>query len=69
MDWTMNWSSEQCTGGSNQNHFIGKEMQEGKAFVWGGLTNSWRKKKYERQGKKGKIHPTEYRVPETSKER
>ena len=69
MDWTMSWSSEQCTEGSNQNHFKGKEMQESKVFAWGGLTNTWRKKQCERQGKKGKIHLTECRVPENSKKR
>ena len=32
-----------------------KKMQEGKVFVWGGFTNSWRKNRSEKQGKKGKI--------------
>ena len=32
-----------------------KEMQKGKMVVWGGLANSWEKKRSERQRKKGKI--------------
>ena len=40
-------------------------MQKGKGVVWGGLTNSWGKKTSERHGSKGKIYPTENRVPET----
>ena len=31
--------------------------------VWGGLTNSCEKKRSERQRRKGKINPFEYRVP------
>ena len=46
-----------------------KEMQKGKMVVWGGLTNSWEKKKSERQRRKGKIYPFECRVPKNSKER
>ena len=38
-------------------------------FVWGGLTNSWEKKRSERQGRKGKIYPFECRVSKNSKER
>ena len=44
-------------------------MQKGKVVVWGGFTDSWEKKRSERQGRKRKEHPTECRVPETSKER
>ena len=46
-----------------------KEMQEGKEVFWRGFTNSWEKKRSKRQGGKGKIYPTEYKVPEKSKER
>ena len=46
-----------------------KEMQEGKVVVWGGFTNSWAKKRSERQERTGKIYPTEYRVLKNSKER
>ena len=35
--------------------------------VWGGLTNSWEKKWSERQRRKGKINPSECRVPKNSK--
>ena len=45
-----------------------KEMQEGKVIVWAGLTKSWGKRS-ERQGRKVKIYPTEWRVLENSKER
>ena len=37
--------------------------------VWGGLTNSFEKKKSEKQRRKGKIYPFECRVPKNSKER
>ena len=36
---------------------------------WGGLTNSCEKKRSERQMIKGKIYPSECRVPTNSKER
>ena len=37
--------------------------------VWGGLTNSWEKKRSDRQRSKGKIYPLECRVPKNSMER
>ena len=40
---------EVCTGGRDQDHLQGKEMQKRKMAVWGGLTNS-----YERREVKGK---------------
>ena len=46
-----------------------KEMQKSKMAVWGGLTNSCEKKGSEKQRRKGKIYPFEYRVPQNSKER
>ena len=46
-----------------------KEMQECKVVVWGGLTNSWGKKRSEKQGKKGRVYATKCRVIENSKER
>ena len=46
-----------------------KEMQKGKMAVWGGLTNSYEKKRSEKQRRKGKIYPFECRVPKNSKER
>ena len=46
-----------------------KNMQKGKMFVWGGLTNSCEKKRSERQRRKGKIYPFECRVPKNNKER
>ena len=35
--------------------------------VWGGLTNNWEKKRSGRQRRKGKIYPSECRVPKNSK--
>ena len=37
--------------------------------VWGGLTNSCVKKRSEKQMRKGKIYPSEGRVPKNNKER
>ena len=53
---------------SDQDHPQEKWMQQGKMVVWGGLTNSWEKKRWGRQRRKGKIHPFECRVPKNSKE-
>ena len=46
-----------------------KKMQKSKMAVWGGLTNSYKKKRSEKQRRKGKINPFECRVPKNSKER
>ena len=40
-----------------------------KKVVWGGLTNSYEKKRSKGQRRKGKIYPFEYRVPKNSEER
>ena len=58
-----------CTGGHDQDHPLEKEMQKGKMVVGGGLTNSWEKKRLERQRRKGRVYPFECRVPKNSKER
>ena len=34
-------------------------MQGSKTVIWEGFTNSWEKKRSERQRRKGKIYPTE----------
>ena len=47
----------------------GKRNAKGKMVVWGGLTNSWEKKKSKRQMRKGMKYPFECRVPKNSKER
>ena len=44
-------------------------MPKGKMVVSRGLTNSYEKKRSERQRRKGKIKASECRVPENSKER
>ena len=55
--------------GRDQDHPHGKEMQKSKMAVWGGLSNSGEKKRSEKQKRKGKIDPTERRIPEKSKGR
>ena len=45
------------------------EMQKIKMAVSGGLTNSCETKRSEKQRRKGKIYPSECRVPKNSKER
>ena len=56
-------------GSSDQNHLKEKEMQEGKVVVWGAFTNSWGKRRSEKQGRKGKVSLTECSIPENSMER
>ena len=46
----------------------GRPWSSGKMAVWEGLTNNWEKRS-ERQRRKGKIYPFEWRVPKNSKER
>ena len=46
-----------------------KKCKKAKMVVWEGLTNSWEKKRSERQRRKGKIYPFECRFPKNSKER
>ena len=46
-----------------------KEMQKSKMAAQGGLKNSCEKKRSEKQRRKGKIYPFEYRVSKNSKER
>ena len=58
-----------CTGGKDQDHPQEKEMQKGKMVIWGGFTNSWEKKRCKRQRRKGKLYPSECRVPKNSKGR
>ena len=53
----------------HQKYIPEKEVQKGKMVVSRGLTNSWGKKRSERQRRKGKIYPSECRVPKNSKER
>ena len=65
----MDRGSCHCTGGSDQDHNQENEMQKGKMVVLGGLTDSCENKRRERQRRKGKIYPSECRVPKNSKER
>ena len=46
-----------------------KKCTKSKMAVWGGLTNSCKKKGSKKQGRKGTIYPFECRVPKNSKER
>ena len=48
--WTG--GSWHCTGGRDQDHPQEKEMQKGKMVVWGGLTNSWKRRKAKGKGDK-----------------
>ena len=45
-----------------------KKCKKNKMAVWGDLTNSCEKKRSEKQRSKGKIYPSECRVPKNSKE-
>ena len=45
----MDGGSGHCTGGSDQDHPHGKEMQKTKMTVSGGLTNSGEKKRREKE--------------------
>ena len=46
-----------------------KRNAKSKMAVWGGLANSCEKKRGKKQRRKGKIEPSECRVPKNSKER
>ena len=67
--WTMDRGSWHCTGDRDQDHPHGKEMQESKMAVWGGLTNICEKQRSEKQRRKGKIEAFECRVSKNSKKR
>ena len=67
---TMDRCSWHCTGGNDKDHSHEKEVQKGKMIVWGGLKNSWWKKRSERQRRNGKIYPFKWesqRVTRTDK--
>ena len=51
----MDGGSLQSTGGSDQDHPQDKEMQKGKTVVWGGLTNSYEKEKWQAKEKRKDI--------------
>ena len=65
---TMDRGLWHCTEGSDQDDPQEKEKQKGKMVVCRGLINSWEKKRSKRQRRKGKTHPFECRVPNSSKE-
>ena len=46
-----------------------RKVKKKKKAVWGGLTNTSEKKRSEKQRRKGKIYPSESRVPKNRKER
>ena len=54
------------TGSSDQNHPKEKEAQTAKRLFEEALQITEGKKRSEKQGRKGKISPTECRVPENS---
>ena len=45
------------------------KMKVDKGVVWESFTSNWGKKRSDKQGRKGKVYSTEYRVPKNSKER
>ena len=51
----MDGGLRHCTEDRDPDHPHGKEMQKSKMAVWGGLTNSWEKKRGGKQRVKGKI--------------
>ena len=61
------FSSCPCTGDRDQDHPQEKEMWKVQMAVWD-LTNSCEKKRKEKQRRKGKIFPSECRIPKNSKE-
>jgi len=62
------WRFVTFTRSGDQNHPKEKERQR-QHGCWGAFTNSWEKKRSKRQRRKGKIDPSECRVPKNSKER
>ena len=50
--WAMDGGSWHCTGDRDQDHPQKIEMQKSKMAVWGGLTNSWEKKRRKGKGEK-----------------
>ena len=42
-------------------------MQKSKMAVWGGFINNCEKKRHEKQRRKGKIYPSECRVPKIAR--
>ena len=46
-----------------------KKCKKGKMVVWGSLTNSWEKKRSEKQRRKGNMYPFKCKVKKNSKER
>ena len=56
-------------GTEARDHSHRKVMQKSKMAVWRGLTNSREEKRSKKQRRKGKIFPSECRVPKNSKER
>ena len=64
----MDGSSWHCTEDRDQDHPQEIEMRKSTMAVWGGLTNSCKNKRSEKQRIKGKIYPFGCRVPKNSKE-
>ena len=67
--WTMDRGSWHCTGDREHDDPPKKEMWKSTMAIWGGLTNSWEKKRSKKQRRKGKIYSFECRVPKNSKEK
>ena len=69
MNYGMKFVTVYRRQGSRPSLSMEKKCKKSKMAVWGGLTNSYEKKRREKQRRKGKIHPFECRVPKKSKER
>ena len=54
--WTMDRGSWHCTGDRDQDHLQEKEMQKSKMAVWGGLTNSMKRREVKSKGEKENTH-------------
>ena len=63
----MDGGSWQCIGDRDQDHPQEKEMQKSKMAIWGGLTNISEKKRGKKQRRKGKMYPSECRVPKKAR--
>jgi len=65
----MNGGLRHCTGGRDQDHPKKKKCKKAKWLSEEALQIAENRKEVKSKEKKGKVYPTECRVPENSKER
>ena len=65
----MEGGSYHCRGDRDQDHPQEKEMKKKAKWLSEETLQIAEKKRSEKQRRKGKIYPSEYRVPKNSKER